>query len=191
MSASEVRLPLATVEPIAELFAGLLKEHCKRIVIAGSIRRRRPTIGDVDLVCEPLTTPRLDLFGAPSSEVVDQLDDWLTALRASGSVQARQDSRGRTAWGKSLKRLTFADLPFDVQAVHDPNTFGMWVVIRTGPNEFCKRLVTPRRQGGLLPAGFEVKDGFQVHRWGERIPTQTEASVFEALGLDWIPPEDR
>lgn len=78
----------------------------------------------------------------------------------------------------------------------DPNpticsTWGAWLLIRTGPAAFNKAIVTPTWQGGLLPSGFEWKDGFKLHRFGGRVDTPTEESVFEALGLEYKAPAVR
>jgi hypothetical protein len=84
----------------------------------------------------------------------------------------------------------------------------MWVLIRTGPANYVHAFVTPRgqkawirdREGnvtgyrpGMLPPGFSIpKDsGFQLHRAHQFVPRPTEASVYEALGRPYLPPEHR
>ena len=45
----------------------LLAPHCERIHIAGSIRRKKETVKDIEVVCQPIKVfvkDKTDLFGA-------------------------------------------------------------------------------------------------------------------------------
>lgn len=191
MSGGTIRVPRERAERIANELVGMLAPACTSITIAGSLRRLRPTIGDIDLVCQPRLIPMLDMFGDPEGPVHNALSELCDAYVDEGQLSKRSDINGRPSWGASLKRAVFRGLNVDIQSVSDPQTLGAWLLIRTGPAEFNKKLVTPRRQGGWLPAGVEFKDGFQLWSWGERVPTPTERSVFEALGLPYREPWDR
>lgn len=184
------RIPLEDAEYIAGELRALISDYCHFTEIAGSIRRRAWTAGDIDLVCVPTIATELDLFGNPG-EQRDLLDERLTTLVEHGEIDRRLDVNGRVSWGKSLKRAIYGGMAVDIQAVHDADTLGAWLLIRTGPAGFNKALVTPKRNGGLLPAGCEFKDGFQLWKWGERVPTPTERSVFDALGIEYREPWDR
>lgn len=190
MSGGE-RVPLDEALGAARALAYLIKDACIRVEIAGSIRRQKPTIGDIDLVVEPFMANVFDMFGEASGEMANLTDERLDELVAIKKIGKRLDKNGRPAWGEQLKRATYNGLNVDIQSVLDPQTWGMWLLIRTGPADFNRRIVTPRWQGGLLPPGMEVRDGFQLWRMGARVPTPTEHSVFEAYGLDYVAPEDR
>lgn len=169
----------------------LLEPACHFILIAGSIRRLKPEIGDIDLVCVPMIEHEpAGLFGDEFSER-DILHDLCTQLVGQGTLQKRLDKNGRASWGANLKRATFRGFNVDIQAVTDLTTLGAWILIRTGPAAFNKAIVTPKYQGGLLPSGMEWKDGFKLHRFGGRVETPNEASVFEALGLPHLEPSSR
>ena len=191
MSSGE-RVPLAEARKIALDLVWRIEDVCESVHLAGSIRRQKPDIGDIDLVCEPTILPALDMFGEP---IPGQDEDLLTILLDEmvtlGRLDKRLDKNGRASWGPSLKRAVYRGLAVDIQAVTDPSTLGMWMVIRTGPADFNKRLVTPRWQGGLLPPGFEVRGGLRLYSGGGRVPTPTERSVFEALSIPWVAPEAR
>lgn len=191
MSTTNTRVPLEEASEIAEHLVALLALSCHRVVIAGSIRREKPDIGDVDLVCEPKVRPLVDMFGDPTGEGVDELHDRLCDLERLGTVEKRRNAIGIPAWGKQLKRATYRGLAVDIRACHDRDSWGFWLLISSGPAAFNKALVTPRYQGGLLPSGFEVKDGFRLYKHGGRVLTPTEESVFEALSIPWIPPSER
>lgn len=196
MSATTTRVPLAEATAIAEELVALLRSACERIAIAGSIRRQLPDVGDIDLVLEPtFTTEPAGLFG-DQIETVNLLDRQCESLcRAApdgrGILAEWLDKNGRRCWGTSLKRAVFRGLNVDLQSVVDPDVWGMWLLVRTGPASFNRRLVTLRSQGGWLPSGFQFKDGFRLMRYGGLVPTPTEGSVFEALGLPWVEPENR
>jgi DNA polymerase/3'-5' exonuclease PolX len=193
VSATTTRVPLAEARAIAEELAELLRPACLRLEIAGSIRRGMATIGDVDLLCEPKTEPILDMFDAPTGEVIDLLDARCEELLALDELAQRLDRNGRRAWGRKLKRAVYRGLGVDIRACTDPAAWGAWLVISTGPADFNKALVTPRAQGGRLPPGFEWKRdaGFHLYRYGGRVETPDEESVFAALGLPFMDPEDR
>ena len=191
MSGNGERMPLAEAELLAAELVALLAESCERIIVAGSIRRRRDDVGDIDLVCEPKLLIEADMFG-DNAGTIDLLDARCEELWTSyGVLTPRLNKDGRRSWGTSLKRATFRGVAVDVQAVHDTSTWGAWLAIRTGPAAFNKAMVTPRSQGGRLLPGFEFKDGFKLHRYGGRIETPTEEALFEALGLPVVAPEDR
>ena len=190
MSGGE-RIPLDEALGAARALAYLIKDACVRVEIAGSIRRKKPTIGDIDLVVEPFVADVFDMFGEASGETANLTDERLQELVAAGKVGTRLDRNGRPTWGEQLKRATYHGLNVDIQSVLDVDTWGMWMLIRTGPADFNRRMVTPRWQGGLLPPGMEVRDGFQLWRMGARVPTPTEQDVFAAYGLDYVEPEAR
>lgn len=191
MSTTALRIPLAEAREIADQLVALLKPACERIVVAGSIRRERPDIGDIDLVCEPKLVYGTDLFGDPTGDDEDALHDRCGQLVQDGVLEKRLNVKGSVSWGRQLKRAVYRGLSVDLQAVTDVTTWGAWLLIRTGPADFNKSIVTPIWQGGKLPAGFDWHSGFQLHRYGGRVETPTEAHVFEALGYVYQEPQER
>ncbi|NIN36317.1 MAG: hypothetical protein GTO60_14990, partial [Gammaproteobacteria bacterium] len=55
--------PLEIARGIAEQLVSAFAEHCERIEIAGSIRRLRPDIGDIEIVAIPIIDRQQALFG--------------------------------------------------------------------------------------------------------------------------------
>lgn len=53
MSTSEHKLPLQHAEQLAHRLVELLTPHCERIDVAGSIRRKKQEVGDIEIVCLP------------------------------------------------------------------------------------------------------------------------------------------
>lgn len=191
---AEVRVPLARAERLAAEARTLLAPACRRIEVAGSIRRRRPDVGDIELVAVPVVeSGQLDLFGAATG-TRDVLHELCERLLAAGVFAHRPDKHGHPAFGPKFKRLVFrgaADtLPLDLFVVTPPAQWGALFTIRTGPGAYSHRLVTPRLQGGGMPAGMRLEGG-ALWDGGRLVETPEEADFFAALGLACPPPEQR
>ncbi len=191
------RIPLAQAEELAAELVSLLSPSCDRISVAGSIRRRRPEVGDVELVAIPLVIERERPTGLFESEIVreDQLAVSCETLFDRKDQYGRQiwtkrlDSNGRHAWGPLHKRATWRGFAVDLFCA-TPANWGWILLLRTGSREFNQRLVTERRKGGCMPEWLQSKGGMLMSS-GQLVPTPTEESVFLALGLEFVPPELR
>ena len=120
------RIPLARAERLAEHIAGLLEPACERIEIAGSIRRRKPEVGDLELLVVPMLVPgldQMDLFGTPvqAGQTTNLLDARVAELLERGTFEHRLDVNGRKACGERFKRLSYQDVALDLFSVL-PNT---------------------------------------------------------------------
>ena len=65
-------MKLQQAREIAEGVKAKLAPHCERIEIAGSIRRGKPVVGDIEIVCVPHQVQAMDLFG-PCGDVRDPM----------------------------------------------------------------------------------------------------------------------
>lgn len=136
----------------------------RRIEPAGSLRRRRPTIGDLDLLAATDDAPALidALDGLP---VVDRI---LSAGTDKSSIVLRDGPR--------------VDL-----MVCPPAAWGSHLVHFTGSADHNIAL-----RGMALDRGWSLSEkGFKVLDTGELLTDPEEADVYERLGLPWIPPELR
>jgi len=189
MSSTATRIPLAQARALAAEVEDLLRASCVRLEVAGSIRRGRPDVGDLELVA----VPRVDeitvgLFG-DQVEIVDQLGVRVDAFLADGVFTQRLDKNGRHAYGPRYKRLVYRGTGLDLFTVLPPAQWGTVFLIRTGPHEFSQKLVTQRRLGGWMPNHLrEVEGHLQDHTTGDVLDTPEEADVFKALGRPWIEP---
>lgn len=155
----------------------MLQPFCDRIEFAGSIRRKKPEVGDVEIVCVPKAEHNL-LGEAYRSDLRIE-----TAIYAAGYNVIKN--------GKKFKQFDLGPCKVDL-FITTPECWGVIFTIRTGCAEFSHRLVTPKSSGGLMPSILRFKDG-QIWCGSEPEPLETpeELDVFNALGLDWIAPEDR
>jgi DNA polymerase/3'-5' exonuclease PolX len=204
MAEVAVRLPLGLALAIAESIRDQLAPYCERIEIAGSIRRRAESIGDVELLVIPkLVRRQLALFDdfATDQPPVDLLHEALEDLEHHLEIRKRRDSKGRSFWGPSDKRILwrYGASSTDWIAVDvfgaTSSTWGAKLAIRTGPWQLSKLLVTHRGKGGLLAHDLEFRAGglYRYEDGGRSarrhfVATPTEHDLFRELGLPYIEP---
>ena len=143
----------------AELIAELTPVTT-RIEVAGSIRRQRPAVRDIDLVLIPKNQGLLD-----------------NKLRELGCQFG----------GPKIRRLVYKGALVDIY-IATPETWATLLLIRTGSTRhnvyLCKRA---RAKGWQLKADGQ---GLLDAR-GNRIAGDSEESIFQALELHYVPPEER
>lgn len=179
----------------AQAVAGALETACERIEIAGSLRRRKLEVRDIELVAVARLEDRPDgLFG---SETIDLLEARVAELLGSGFLDVRLVANHRaggsidyqTKLGPAFKALVFDGIPVDLFIVRPPATWGCIFALRTGPGDWNTRLVTECKAIGRRVAGG------QVERWHhgawEVVPTPEERDFFAAVGQPWVEPPDR
>lgn len=184
---SKTKMPLTQAVNLAERIIKELSPVCAKIEVAGSVRRQKKMIGDIEIVA--IARQQLDLFGDPSGSL---LSPHLEILAQQGRIIKSEGKEKR--WGEKWKRFHLPAMPelsIDL-FITTPDEWGYTFTIRTGCKEFSHKLVTPRQQGGFLPGNLRVggcrlwlMDGSKV------LPTPDEGEFFAALGLVYIPPELR
>lgn len=179
------RVPFAQAQVIAWKARATLLPWCDRIEIAGSIRRRKATVKDVELLVIPRAASR-DLFGAVTG---DSATAYLAeAVKdAHGPWALRLSKAGYRTFGLENKLLTYEGFPVDV-FTSTPELWGMRLVVRTGPMEFNVRMMARFRQLGMRGHAYA---GAVDDAEGNPIPCPTEENVFRLLRWNWIPPEER
>lgn len=173
--------------------AALLAPACERIEIAGSIRRERPEVKDLELVAIAKRGGK-PVWGEPAT-AAGLLDAMVARLIQSRELPLDPSLKRN---GPRYKRFLYVRgatrLPVDLFIV-TPENWGNQLVIRTGNADFSHRLVTPMAQGGFMPDGMWQKDGYlwraKDTEEGEIVPCPEEASFFAALGLSVVPPAER
>ena len=176
----EAVMELTEARQIAEKLIAGLSSHCERIEIAGSIRRCKPEVHDIELIAIPKMLPDYDLFGQQCGER-SLLGDRRLYERFGKVVKA----------GKRFVQVNLFDgIMLDLFVVLPPAQWGVLFAIRTGPAEFSHWLVTPRNKGGGLPSGWRVEDG-RVWDGQVTLDFPDELKLFEWVGLGWVEPADR
>ncbi len=183
------RWPLAFAEMVAQVLISRMELACHRIEVAGSIRRRRPEVGDIELVCIPLEVPVRNLLGEVTGHV-DALQEATDQLMAEGFLDWRRNASGRPI-SAGPKNRYFVHVPSGVPVDVFCTTEAQWamaMVIRTGPKDLNRKLMIAARKRGMR--GHAYGDGFTLPD-GTRLVCRTEQEVFAAVGWPYLPPEAR
>lgn len=167
-------MELARAFEIANGLLRRLEPVCERVAIAGSVRRGKPEVKDIEIVAILWNTGATNLFG---ESVASDLDV---------SVLGRPVKAGP----KYKQVLLPEGINLDLFIVTPPAQWGVIFAMRTGPAEFSKALVTSRRFGGYLPGWAKVDKG-AVWSHGEIIPTPEEQDFFNICEIPAIRPEYR
>lgn len=176
--------PHAEALRVARAIVEELAPDCERIEIAGSLRRCKPHVSDVEVVAVPrlVEGPRLDLFAPPP--MVAPLDERLRLLAAAGRLVEHPE---RPANGDRYRRLWAprAALQVDLFLVRPPAEWGPIFAIRTGPADYSQAAVIALRDRGMRCADGAIWRGL------ERIPCPEEADFFAACGWPLLDPARR
>lgn len=158
------RIPLGEALALANRIVARLREDpdAVQVVVAGSIRRRRETVGDIDIL-------------AVTRRPVELVERFVSMPGV-----ARVHAEGAA---KALVRLS-AGIDADLRVVA-PESFGAALLYFTGSKDHSVAL---RRLA--LERGLKINE-YGVFRGSRRIAGETEESVYRAVGLPWIPPEMR
>lgn len=163
-SAAPRRFKLAEAAPYADGLAAYLREvpGVKQVVVAGSFRRFRETVGDLDLL----------VTAGGKSPAMSRLAkyDEVREVRAQGSTRSTVILR--------------SGIQVDVRVV-PPESFGAALVYFTGSKSHNIAL----RQLGIRH-GLKINE-YGVFRGKKPVAGETEESVYRAVGLPFIPPELR
>lgn len=181
--------PLEQAQSVAEELKAGLAPVCERIEIAGSIRRRKPIVGDIELLFIPKLEERpMDLF---SKMIVDRADEQLERWLREYKIVQRLSIVGSPAWGKVNKLAihTASGIPVDFFSTTEANWWNS-LVMRTGSRESNLRLTQRAHERGwtfeAYGAGYRARHGREdFHQ------TTSERDVFEFIGLPYRPPEER
>jgi len=170
-------MELEKAKAIAEELKSLLEPACERIIIAGSIRRQKPFVNDIELLCIPRY-----VVG------VDQLDREIGALFIQQILGFRLNKLGSKVYGPKNKLLRHLESGIGVDIFStDANCWPVALVVRTGGKETNKRIATAA-----------LRKGYAFHAYGSGFSTpngeiicHSEQEVFEAVGLPFQRPEER
>lgn len=162
--AGRARMMLGEALPIAESIIGRVKAGAdvEQISYAGSLRRMRETVGDIDI----LVTTR---------EPEEVMEVFCTMPEAAEVLE-----RGHTR--SSIRHS--AGVQVDLRVL-EPDSYGAALQYFTGSKQHNIKLRTR-----AVAQGLKVSE-YGVFRGEERLAGRTEEEVYGALGLPWIPPELR
>ncbi len=169
-------MELERAKAIAGNIKVVLESSCERIVIAGSIRRQKPDVGDIELLCIPKY-----IAG------VDMLDAKIQTMIYFDMLGYRLNKLGRKVYGPKNKLLVHpSGIGVDIFST-DELCWPVALVVRTGGKITNQRIATAA-----------LRKGYRFHAYGLGFSTpsgeivcQSEREVFEAVGLRYLEPGER
>jgi DNA polymerase (family X) len=159
------RAILGFIIPVVEELVNYLKESgfAKEVVPAGSYRRRKETIGDIDILA--------------TSDKPEKLMDYFVKFDGISDVLAK----GST---KTMVRLKIG-LDADLRVVSE-ESFGAALAYFTGSKDHN---IAMRELA--IKKGLKLNEYGLFDKNGKMIAGRTEEEIYKALDLEWIPPEMR
>ena len=146
-------MELEIAKAIANEVVKRLSPYCTKLEVAGSIRRQKPTVRDIDLVLVPRDRWELD-----------------SAVVGLGKVKMS---------GMKLARVQMDSISLDIYYA-TPESFATLLLIRTGSKGNNIRLCTlAKKKGWHLAANG---DGLFDEN-GHRVAGDSEESIYKTLGL--------
>ena len=147
---------------------GALRDAAERVEYAGSLRRWRETIGDVDILATAGDDAHAERIMTAFREMSDEI---VVSGPTKTSIRARATSAG-------------TGLQVDLRVVR-PECYGAALQYFTGSqaHNVAVRQVAIR-------AGLKLSE-YGLFRGDELIASATEDDVYAALGMDWVPPPMR
>ena len=172
------RVDAETALRVAKSLCTELEPATVAITIAGSLRRQKPQVGDIEL----LAIPRFE------HGITNLLEGTIQRLIAEGILTYRLNKNGSKVFGAQNKLLIHrpSNISVDIFTT-DAERWPVSLVVRTGGTETNKLicLAAIRRGWRFQPygKGFVTPDGY--------LRCYSEQEVFEAVGLRYREPWER
>jgi DNA polymerase/3'-5' exonuclease PolX len=199
-SDNKLKMKLQNALSIADGIVAALSPNCEIINVAGSCRRKKPEVGDIEIVCVPKRKIIKPLFG-----------DDIIGGRTKGFVSAVEllgkRVKGSIIDGKNVKVKLEEGIIVDMW-LPDYQEFYRHLAIRTGSSDYSARVIaTGWRKKGWCGSDLglrKISDCIEhKHRSGsstwkcvnvkaEQPPQRkSEQEFFDWLGIKWVEPASR
>jgi DNA polymerase/3'-5' exonuclease PolX len=191
-------MKLNQARAMAEGLVAQMQPFCHRVEIAGSIRRAKSEVKDIEIVAvpvwelAPVEEQIGNLFANPPRDPgnINKLHFWATKLAPVRWI--KPGTADIVDWhvkpeGKYWRGLVNEEIKLDL-FLATPENFGLIYLIRTGSADFSQAVVTH----ALHATNYRVQAGYVIEQAsGSRQHTPEEASVFGLFGLAYIEPSAR
>lgn len=163
---------LTKAQGIAESIVWQLRPHCEVINIAGSIRREKIEVKDIEIVCVPkmIKIGGKDLFGEDNRKIIVS-PEFVKIVMSLGKI-----IKGKPE-GRMMQILLQSKIPLDL-FMPQPVDYWRQLVIRTGSKEYSQQII----------AKAWVKNGWVGTNDGLRLRTEcdgTEIKMKDKYGIEY------
>jgi hypothetical protein len=166
----------------AKRLIGMIKDDCERVEIAGSLRRNKPEVKDVEIVV------------IPKPELFTHLDKMIE----NGVItKAEYGAKKLHRWGDKYRGLIFDDVKIEIFSA-DADNWGYQLWLRTGPAEggetFMKAI---NSRSGIRAIDGYLWTGSKWHRGNDnqwtspdsrKLSIPDEAAFFGLIGIEPVSP---
>jgi DNA polymerase/3'-5' exonuclease PolX len=199
--ASGNKYPFIQAQDIAQALVEAMTPFSDRIEIAGSLRRKKPLVSDIEICVIPKWESRPDTTSLFGEEIqVNLLHEWALQQQLfhwikPGEINledviSKRDTGTLINWeikpeGNYWRGLLPENIKLDL-FVTSPQCWAQIFTIRTGSAEFSHALMTH--------AKFKRKTPFvegRVTNFGRPVEIKEEQELFDYLQLRYVAPEDR
>lgn len=168
LDAGKQRMPLKVAEKIGNQILSEIKKipGVQQSVLAGSLRRKKETVGDIDIV------------------ITAEHRQWKRIIQRI--TQLPQVKKVLAAGQTKASIILKNKVQVDIRIVHE-HEFGAALFYFTGSKEHNIQLRTMAKQKGWKVNEYGVFD----EKTGKRLAGRTEEEIYALFGLNYIPPEKR
>ncbi|MBS1623438.1 MAG: hypothetical protein JST83_05425 [Bacteroidetes bacterium] len=172
-----------------------LEPHCERVDILGSIRRKKPEVKDIEIMCLPKRKVRQPLFGDPI--IGKRIASFTEAVTSLGRI-----IKGSPADGRYVQ-IDLWDIKLDLFIPQEQDYFRQYA-IRTGSAQYSQDILARawRKRGWVGTEDGLRRESECIERsgktWKCKVPEPTlppvwasEEAFYKWLGVTWIAPENR
>lgn len=199
---NEISFPYAFAKKCADRIIELLQPHCEIINIAGSVRREKFYVKDIEVVCIPKKiSVQTDLFGGIKEFIDPEFGSAIDLMK-------KEVVKGNV-FGKYMQIVLIGNIKLDLFMPSSEDYYRQFV-IRTGSADFAHKVIANqwgklgwvgtsqglRRRKDCYP-NTDKKTG-KITSWaiqypsGEKPPVWiSEKDFFEWLGIRYIEPKYR
>tara|TARA_R110000868_G_scaffold408859_1_gene693035 strand:- start:310 stop:858 length:549 start_codon:yes stop_codon:yes gene_type:complete len=155
---------------VADEIITLLKPHCYRCEIAGSVRREKPEVSDIEI----LIIPKPYEIGLLKYGLPEVVDEW-SCLK--GKLHPDHC--------KYTRRLHPSGIEVDIFFATEIN-WGYLLATRTGSAEYSHKVLAR----GWYRLGYRGIKG-NLTKYGKIVPIREEVDLFNLIGIPWVEPKYR
>lgn len=152
---------------IAVEVKSMLAPHCERIEIAGSIRRKKPEVKDIEIVAIPKPYDT----GLFENGIATIINGW---EKVKGELPC-----------KYTQRILPSGIKLDIFFA-TPENWGLIYAIRTGSSDYSHKVLAT----GWVKRGYKSEGGMLMSN-GRPVIIREEEDLFDIIGVPFVSPEKR
>ena len=190
--------PLSDAYELAFHILDTLIPYCEKIHIAGSVRREKKEVGDIEIVCQPKITVLKDMFGWDEG-IIRNLD-FINAIENLGEI-----IKGKID-GKYIQIRLPEGINLDL-FMPNVNDYYRQLAIRTGSADYSRNIIARgwrkmgfvgtkdglRKKEDCKNTGSSEKPIWKCINPNPYLPPvwESEEHFFQWIGIKYLPPNER